>query len=526
MALPPQIINSRFAVPALAAASAVAVLIGNRSGLAVGDDGVGYEAIADNLSAGKGLGYFLEPKLTIWPPGWPTAMSVLDRLTPLDAEGAAIWLNALTTVGIVLVFSALLRSMVHSRPFLLAGTATVALGCSSMLLGHLLMTDFAFMLVALCAFALLTLPESPKLHHWFLAGCAIAVAFLIRYAGIVFLGIIPLWALSCHKLTLPDRIKRCVAFGLPAGTTMLLWVLRNRSIDGTALGVRYSSNRGLVANTIDLIATLGNFLNPGVAIDLRLIWFIVGLIGVSVMAAFTARSLGVSELKVGSEHGLLRVHPRRLWMQLGGTLPGLLVIHTATYALYMLYARTTTGLNQLDFRLLNPLYLPLVLLAILTLDRVARSNPGIWARAATAALALWTALNLALGIGMVAYFQSGPDLFGGNYSGPTFDRARRSEALDAIPSDCRLLSNLPNGLYEADLEAQWSPRLTGLESFDPVNDLEVVRRDLRADRICLAWIDLPPNYGHLVPLSQLRKEFTLKTLASDGPVTTYEILLK
>lgn len=46
MALPPQIINSRFAVPALAAASAVAVLIGNRSGLAVGDDGVGYEAIA------------------------------------------------------------------------------------------------------------------------------------------------------------------------------------------------------------------------------------------------------------------------------------------------------------------------------------------------------------------------------------------------------------------------------------------------------------------------------------------------
>lgn len=131
---------------------------------------------------------------------------------------------------------------------------------------------------------------------------------------------------------------------------MLLWVLRNRSIDGTALGVRYSSNRGLVANTIDLIATLGNFLNPGVAIDLRLIWFIVGLIGVSVMAAFTARSLGVSELKGWTRrHGLLRLHPRRLWMQLGGTLPGLLVIHTATYALYMLYARTTTGLNQLIF---------------------------------------------------------------------------------------------------------------------------------------------------------------------------------
>ena len=58
---------------------------------------------------------------------------------------------------------------------------------------------------------------------------------------------------------------------------------------------------------------------------------------------------------------------------LGGlmtTAAGLLVVHVAVYAAYMLYARTTTGLNRLDFRLLNPLYLPLVIVALVVIDRV------------------------------------------------------------------------------------------------------------------------------------------------------------
>ena len=69
-----------------ASASAAAVVIGNLGGLAIGDDGVGYQATADSLLNGNGLGYFLEPKLTIWPPGWPVLMAAVAKVSPLDTE--------------------------------------------------------------------------------------------------------------------------------------------------------------------------------------------------------------------------------------------------------------------------------------------------------------------------------------------------------------------------------------------------------------------------------------------------------
>ena len=61
-----------------AAASAFAVLIANAGGLAIGDDGIGYQAISDSIRNGEGLGYFLEPRLTIWPPGWPALMALVS----------------------------------------------------------------------------------------------------------------------------------------------------------------------------------------------------------------------------------------------------------------------------------------------------------------------------------------------------------------------------------------------------------------------------------------------------------------
>ena len=52
-----------------------AALISNVSGIATGDDGVGYRAIADSLLRGDGYGYFLEGPVTVWPPIWPSLMA-------------------------------------------------------------------------------------------------------------------------------------------------------------------------------------------------------------------------------------------------------------------------------------------------------------------------------------------------------------------------------------------------------------------------------------------------------------------
>ena len=86
--------ESSTVVLVLALAAALAVLVANVSGIATGDDGVGYRAIADSLLAGDGYGYFLEDPVTVWPPVWPGLMAAVAWLTPLDTLGAAILLNA------------------------------------------------------------------------------------------------------------------------------------------------------------------------------------------------------------------------------------------------------------------------------------------------------------------------------------------------------------------------------------------------------------------------------------------------
>jgi hypothetical protein len=128
-------------IAALAGASALAVLIANLGGIAVGDDGVGYTAIADSLLAGGGLRYFLEDPLTVWPPLWPALMALLSLVTPLDPTGAAVVLNAAVSAGAVVVAWRALRRFVPDERLVLLGTVVVALGSSTIGFGHLLMTD-------------------------------------------------------------------------------------------------------------------------------------------------------------------------------------------------------------------------------------------------------------------------------------------------------------------------------------------------------------------------------------------------
>jgi len=499
--------------------SAIAVVVANLSGLAIGDDGVGYRAIADSLAAGNGFGYFLERPVTIWPPGWPTLMAIVDRLTPLDTRGAAIVLNALTAAAIVVLTHRLTRRLVRDPMLVNAVTAVTAVGASTMVFGHLLMTDLAFAAVTLALFLTLLNARGHNGVGW-LAGAAalVGAAFMVRYAGVVHIVTGGVWLAVDSRRPMGKRFIRAAAFGVAAAVVPVAWMLRNHSVDGTALGVRYSSSRGLIGNLLDLVATIGNFLVPGVEIETRTWWAVVGVLGTGVVAVLAWVVLRTGE----------RFAPGRR-LALLGTPAGLLVCHVAIYASYMLYARTTTGLNRLDFRLLNPLYLPLAIGAAAIIDRIpeATSDPR-WSRAGRGLVSAWVVVNLAVGIGMVGYFATGPDLFVGNYEREEFVDVRASTALAAVPAECRdrpdrLSSNLPNALYPA-LEAQWSARITGLESNDPVDDLARLRRAVEAgEPRCLVWIDLEPTYGHLATLAKLSSEVALVTLAVNGPVAVYRL---
>ena len=404
--------------------------------------------------------------------------------------------------------------MVTDPRLVLAGTVVLALGPATIGLGHVLMTDMAFALVTmLWMLTLIRFRRTGSLPVLLGAALLAWVGFGLRYIGLVLIAFGGLWLLLDGRRSLATRARNGVLYGVVAAAVPLAWMLRNHSIDGTYTGERNPSARGLVDNGFDVAATLGRFLLPGLGNGLTKVWAAVGIVVLAVAAWLAWRVLSVGR----SPRQVLR----HLVTLLGRPM-GLLLSFAVLYLLYMLYVRTTTALNQLDTRLLFPAYFPLMFVALALLERLRRLDEGAprWERRGVLVAVVWAAASVVAGlVGMVA-FAAGHPYFNGNYESDVFDEARANPAIAALPADCQLYSNLPNGLYPT-YEALWSPQRRALESSREIPDLEEITATLDDTPSCLVWIDEPPVYGHLWTLEQLQERLDLEPVGADGNVSTF-----
>jgi len=494
-----------------AVVSAVAVVLANLSGLAISDDGIAYLAIADRLSKGRGLGYYLESHLTTWPPLFPSLLSWIDRLTPLDAHGAAIALNALTAAATVLLTASLLHRLVTDATLRRLGVAVAALGASTMLFGHLLTSDFILGAVVLGALVvLIDHYQSPSWVAPVVAGVLTGVGFGLRYAAVAFIPAFAIWPLLDARRTWVARVRAATLYVVVAGAFPALWMWRNHGVDGTLLGPRWSSARGLPGNIYDAVSSVGNLLLPGVEFERRSLWAAVAVVCVVVVLLLAWRSLGGMPDR------------KRAMAILAGPV-GLLFLHVAAHLTYLVYARTTTAFDRLSFRLLEPVAAPAMLLGLVVIDRVMAGPDPRWAKFARATAVGWASLSLVVGVAMVPYFATGPDLFEGNYERDAYVHLRTSPVLGEIPAGCRVLSNAPNALYEAGVEAAWTPRRSEQQSDEMLPDLSRFPAEIARSKTCVVWVDLPPHLANLYSLDELEKVADFDELAQTPGITLYRV---
>lgn len=505
---------------ALALGSAALVLVANLGGIAVGDDGVGYRAIADSLLAGDGLGYFLDDPLTIWPPLWSALMAFTAWVTPLDTLGAAVLLNMATVVAVVYVGYGLLVRVVPDRRLVVFGTVVMGLGVSTVGFGHLLMTDLAFAVVVMVWLRCLIAFHDTQDRRWLLfASLTVWVGFGLRYVSLYLLALGCAWLLADLRRSFARRVLAALVYGALGIVAPALWMLRNHAIDGTFTGERNPSARGPIDNAFDVLSTMGQWLLPGVADDALRFWALVALVVLG--ASFV---IGVRLLILGAPRSTFDTPLRRLVTWIGSP-SGLLAVQAFGYLAYMVYVRSSTALNRLEMRLLNPAYFSLVALALVLLANLARldrTGSDTWARRGRMIAAVWAVANVTVGLYAAVSFATGDPFFEGNYNSEVFTEVRHNRALQAVEPDCATYSNLPNALYPR-LRSQWSPRRTALESTAPTGDLDELLESLGSTPACLVWIDEPPRYGHLWTREQLSERVALDELDSSGPVTVYRI---
>lgn len=348
--------DNRFVLPAISLAVLGALLIllrGVTYGPGMGADSVGYVLAAKNFAAGNGFVLSEGVILTWWPPLFPILLSA-GPFFGFDPVGWAGLLNA-TFFGMA-VFIASRWLQRHLKEIFLVFWATLAILLSPPLTTQAsrVMSDFTFILFTLISLIhiekFLSSRSNPPLVC---AAIFTGLACLTRYLGVTLVctGILLLFF---TRETLLAKTKHIATYTLIAVIPTGVWLLRNTLLSEPIVGGREPSDLSLLDVSYDVIAVSTSWIVPGFSFGVTH----PVLAGILVLAISTA--LICVPLVVLRDP---ETEPdRKLAIVVFGTF-------AAIYVTFLTAASIFVAFNRINDRLLSPIYIPLVFVGALTVDR-------------------------------------------------------------------------------------------------------------------------------------------------------------
>jgi hypothetical protein len=528
------------AIGLVAAAVTVVAAKGHLPGL--GNDATSYVAIADNLARHGRLGYFLEPKLALWPPGWPSLLAASEWAFGIRPQITALVVNSATVVVIAFEAWWLMRRMTSDRRVVWAATAIAALGPATLSQSYMVQTEVTFIALVLATFIAVIKFSDTRRWTWLaLAAVLQWAAFMDRYVGIVSIGAAGLWLLfERGTADRRERWRNGVAFVIGASVVPGAWILRNIAVRGdigNAFGPRDTPTATYKTNLVDATTSVGQFIHgvsryaPFTGVlrlaSLALLTVCVVIAVVLGRRALAARTTRAGDLDPSAPGG--RATRSLRWGDVVGHPAGLLAIYAAAHWAYMVYSASTIAFDPVNTRYLAPMFIPAMIVGLALLARGGLARPGMASDGFTRAMgvALVALVVVQVGVGVVRASASYWDRTAQGYAAPQWRRALASPVFDAVPDDCEhLYSNFPEATYLAGIEAQRSPRIRKFASSDQLHELRTaIRRVDRGETSCLVWISPrvleTPSYQQ--PLAVLRRSFALERVAGDRDVTVYRM---
>lgn len=510
-------------------AAAVTIIAAKVQTPGLGNDATSYVAIADNLAKHGHLGYFLEPKLALWPPGWPAVLASGEWLFGITPQITALAVNCVGVVVIALETWALGWRILRDRRLVVAATAIAALGPATLSQSYMVQTETTFVALVLGTFIALIRFSDTRRWSWFALAVVLQwAAFMDRYVGIVSIGACALWLLIEHGApTWRERWRNGIAFGVAAMAVPGAWLIRNIVVTGgvaSAFGPRDTPTATYRTNLIDATTSVGQFIHGVSRYEpFRGILRLASLCLVAACGALAVWLLTRARARIRTHSGTA---PTAL--ALAGSAPGLLAIYAAAHWAYMIYSASTIAFDPVNTRYLVSMFIP-ALIASFALVRGGRLNAAGRRDALTALLAVGVValVVVQVGVGLVRASASYWDDAALGYAAPQWRRALSSPVFHRIPGDCaHLYSNFPEATYLAGIEAQRSPRIRKFASSDLLGELRTAERAVsRGERSCLVWINprvlATPTYQH--SLRALSDAFHLRQIAADRDVAIYEM---
>jgi hypothetical protein len=419
----------------LALLSGFLTIIANRSGVGWSWDTSDYVAVGKNFANGNGLLDATGIPMTVRPPGLSIFIGLGDLLG-LSVNLTVQILNSVCAAVLVLGAHQLLQIAEVKKSIAVIATAFIAFSPALLWQYSMIWSEPPFIALLIVSM-LISLQHMKNLKFVSLVFVFIAL-FFVRYVGPVFAVTIAVCSVFFDRRQL-GLIKSALTNFLILAISLVpvwFWLQRNERIDGTLTGARAPGGGSLIDPLKTFNATIGSWLTASpVEGGIYMSWIDYPT------ATRTLGSLFLICLTVLlTIFFYLQIRNRKL-AKLSNVLL-LSITMTAVYVAFSAYRFVHFELGPLDNRMMIPVFVPLVLIVAITIDRIHINTK--WLRQSIAALfAIFVAFQaLSSTTDALSFGQSGR-----HWAAKTIKDQPIHQFVMSLPSDSSVMSNQPQQLY-------------------------------------------------------------------------------
>ncbi|MFM8452622.1 MAG: hypothetical protein ACKOAQ_07150, partial [Acidimicrobiaceae bacterium] len=351
----------------LAFASGLLVVIANWSGVGWSWDTSDYVAVGKNFASGNGLLDATGIPMTVRPPGLSILIGIGDLLG-LSVNLTVQILNVICAIVTVLGTFHLLQIANVKKSVALVATAVVTFSPALLWQYSMIWSEPPF--IALVVISMIVALRPSGASKFTLLIVLFVAMFFVRYVGPVFAVSVALSAawVDRRKLGLIKSALTNFATLLVSLVPVWYWLQRNQNIDGTLTGARTPAGGSLLNPLKTFVATLGSWVTASpVEGGIYLSWSnypnntkILGalvLITVAILLIIYFLPQSLAENLESSSNVLL----------LSGSI-------AVIYVAFSAYRFVHFELGPLDNRMMIPIFVPLILIVAVLVDRINLSS--------------------------------------------------------------------------------------------------------------------------------------------------------
>jgi len=469
----------------------------NSYGAGLSPDSVNYISVARSIVNGAGFVQFSGSPMVVWPPLYPMILATVEHIFGVDPLSSAAFINAIL-FGLIVYLSGLLalKYLPAFPSFAMLGTLAIVFSIPLFEVSTMTWSEPLFICFVLLSFVFAcSYLETNRLLTLVLFSLSVALSTLVRYIGVTVILWGVLTILISHRGSLKNKTGHFLLFILLSTLPLSLWLIRNYIISNTLFGSRSLSTYTVFENLSLMFTQLFYWYIPHKVIEDPSI-LVIATLGIGLFA--------ILSLRAGMKMNLGRASS--------------LILFTIIYLVFVIISSTTTAYDPINNRLLAPIFVPLTLLLLISVQAIVSPHRKRFSKKLVDFLLL---IGLMIGLLYPVYITTANakmmNSIGQGYSGKVWRESETVQYLlhhQALESECTLYTNGPDIVYILmDIIAKPIPNKTRSHVSDLSNSWP------EESDVCLVWFNkIERTYLFTVDELQAIANIDLITHLEDGAI--------